>query len=102
MSTPVNISEELRVIKDSNYTTGFRWDAGYFGDAVRASVHSALIKIDAVLGQVLYGGGEVPLPDDTLIDLYAYGISGLGEMYTSAMNPNQVKGLATFEEVTPE
>jgi hypothetical protein len=102
MADGVNIAAELRVIADNVYDHGFSFEEGYFGDAVRANVHSALIKIDAVLGTVLVGGGEIPVPDAVVIDTFVFGVCSAGAMYTQKVTAGQRADIFTFEEVTPE
>lgn len=110
MASHTNINSELNVIynptKDYTKETGpFSFLDGYYGDAVRANVHEALLKIDDILGEVLYGGGEVELPDPFVTDLIIESdICGSAAVYCHP-NTDAVVGLAdmwVFVLVTDE
>lgn len=98
MAEPVNIVHELEVIRDDVQSGGFDFDDGYFGDAVRAAVHSALRKIDKVIGYRPHGGGEVDPPEPIeLTNAYICTITGRIPLL-GRVAPCNIGGLATYEE----
>lgn len=90
----MDIVHELEVIKDSAYATGFSFDKGYFGDAVRVNIHKALVKVDALLGTVAVGGGEVPTPTPIDMAYTKLGDAVLLGIYSPAVTQSPIIGMA--------
>lgn len=90
----MDIVHELEVIKDSEFATGFSFDKGYFGDAVRVNIHKALVKVDALLGVVAVGGGEVPTPEPTELVHTVYGSSMVSGIYSPSLEQSSIIGFA--------
>lgn len=97
----LDIVHELSVIKDTEAHATFSFDYGYFGDAVRANIHSALLKIDEVIGFTPSGGGEIPLPSDIVIQFYRIGSSGVAAIHSPATDSESVVGIMDLENCLP-
>lgn len=93
----LDIVHELAVIRDQEAHSTFSFDYGYFGDAVRANIHSALLKIDEVIGFTPSGGGEIPLPSDVVLEFVQFGFAGVAAIHSPATDSESVVGIMDLE-----
>lgn len=104
MADPINITHELEVIADSEKSGDFDFDDGYWGDAVRAHIHAALLKVDQIIGFTPSGGGWKDVPDPVVVIGIKSFLGGTIAL-SGLLPPSTIAGLSEFtdaEDITPE